>query len=500
MDKPRYNLIDESWIPVTDRGNASLGEIFVSHVCRALGGTPRQKIAVLKLLLAIAQAAVTPPDTAAWAALGPDGLGKACLDYLERWRDAFWLYGERPFLQMPVERAKKRPYSAIMPEVATGNTTVLTQFQLEPPVPDCLRALLLVCEMSLCLGGKKTDSACILTPGHVKKTARPGPGICHMGLLHSFLTGRSVLETVWLNLLTADAVAGMKTLPQGVGTPPWEAMPAGEDCPVARALKGSLMGRLVPLARFCLLREDGLHYTEGIVHPDYSEGVLDPSAAGDFSGSKPKMLWTDPEKRPWRSLTALLAFLQARKRQAGFDCLCLRAGLSRLPESGVTRFGIWSGGLKVSGNAGEQYVSGLDDNVESEADLDRDVIENEDWFPRLQQEMMTLEGMAKALYGAIMSYCREQHVEENSFARMGTGLFWELAEPLFQQLLDACAAQEHLPELRRTYERLAFRAFDAMCPHVTARQIAAWGAARPHRFGTTPSRKAGHATATGGKS
>ena len=122
MDTPRYNLIDEAWIPVADRGKASLKEIFASRTCRALVGTPREKIALLKLLLAIAQAANTPADTPAWAALGPDGLGKACLDYLERWRDTFYLYGQRPFLQMPVERAKLFSYGHIMPEIATGNS------------------------------------------------------------------------------------------------------------------------------------------------------------------------------------------------------------------------------------------------------------------------------------------------------------------------------------------------------------------------------------------
>ena len=179
MDTPRYNLIDEAWIPVADRGKASLKEIFASRTCRALVGTPREKIALLKLLLAIAQAANTPADTPAWAALGPDGLGKACLDYLERWRDTFYLYGQRPFLQMPVERAKLFSYGHIMPEIATGNTPVLTQFQYERPVPDCLRALLLVCEMSLCLGGrKKADHTCILTPGYTKGvTASTGPGM-----------------------------------------------------------------------------------------------------------------------------------------------------------------------------------------------------------------------------------------------------------------------------------------------------------------------------------
>lgn len=489
MDKEYFNLIDEPWIPVADMGNASLKQIFASHTCRALGGTPRQKIAVLKLLLAVAQAASTPANTAAWANLGPEGLGKACLDYLEHRHDAFYLYGTRPFLQMPVKRAKTVPYGAIMPEIATGNTTVLTHIQVEPPVPDSLRALLLVCEMSLCLGGKKTDPTCVLTPGYNKgKTARPGPGVCRMGLLHSFLTGRSLLETVWLNLLTDDDIAGVKNFPHGVGRPPWEEMPIGEDCSTARALKGSLMGRLVPLARFCLFEENGLHYTEGIIHPDYTEGVFDPSVAGDTSAAKAKMLWTDPEKRPWRSLAALLCFLDTRRPQPGFDCLYLREGLKRLGEGRVAHFGIWCGGLRVSSNAGEQYVSGMDDSVESETDLERDVIENETWFQNLQKELLALEDTAKKLYGAIQRYFKEFGAEEKTSARLGTSLFWELAESLFQELLDACEKSEHLPELHRAYTQRVLHAFDSVCPHVTARQIAAWGKSRPRRFDKPDSR------------
>lgn len=64
----------------------------------------------------------------------------------------------------------------------------------------------------------------------------------------------------------------------------------------ARALKASLMGRLVPLSRFCLLREDGLHYVEGIDHPDHLSGVIDPSAAADKAKTEFKMLWVDLEK------------------------------------------------------------------------------------------------------------------------------------------------------------------------------------------------------------
>ena len=146
--------------------------------------------------------------------------------------------------------------------------------------------------MGFGLGGKKTDNSVVLSKGYAKgKSAKPGPSVCHMGLLHSFLLGDSILETVWLNLLTRDIIADTRQWEEGIGTAPWEKMPEGEDCPTARALKASLMGRLVPLSRFCLLREDGLHYTEGIVHPDYQERMVDPSAAADKAKAKVKMLW-----------------------------------------------------------------------------------------------------------------------------------------------------------------------------------------------------------------
>ena len=173
-----------------------------------------------------------------------------------------------------------------------------------------------------------------------------------MGLLHSFLIGSNLQETLWLNLLTTQQVGLAAIFPQGIGTAPWEKMPDGEDCPVAQELRESLMGRLVPLCRFCLLAEDGLHYSEGLAHAGYKEGVCDPSVAVDHSGKEPKALWVDPDKRPWRELTSLLGFIEQSGRQ-GFQSLQVRAGLDRARD--VTEaFALWSGGLRVSSNAGEQ--------------------------------------------------------------------------------------------------------------------------------------------------
>ena len=219
----RYNLLDKAWIPIADMGKAGLLRVFGGRECRALGGTAVQKIAVLKLLIAIAQAAATPQDTQEWAAMGPDGLGERCTLYLEQWRDAFWLYGDKPFLQMPAcSKAELKPYGTAMPQVASGNTTLLTHLQLEPIMSDASRALLLVEQMGFGLGGKKTDNSVVLSKGYVKgKSAKPGPSVCHMGLLHSFLLGDSILETVWLNLLTRDIIADTGQWEAGIGTAPW---------------------------------------------------------------------------------------------------------------------------------------------------------------------------------------------------------------------------------------------------------------------------------------
>ena len=65
----RFNLIDEPWIPIADCGRVSLGQLFANPDYRALGGNPVQKIALMKLLLAIAQAAATPDDETGWQAM-----------------------------------------------------------------------------------------------------------------------------------------------------------------------------------------------------------------------------------------------------------------------------------------------------------------------------------------------------------------------------------------------------------------------------------------------
>jgi len=297
--------------------------------------------------------------------------------------------------------------------------------------------------------------------------------------LHSFLQGVSLQETIWLNFVTEENLRDIKVFPNAIGIAPWEKMPQGEDCPVAKSLKGSYIGRLLPISRFILLAEVGVHYSEGIAHQGYAKGVVDASVAVNFSTAKPKVLWVDPEKRPWRQLPALLSFLGSEKKGA-FDCLQLRIAIPRAKQS-CREFGLWSGGLRVSSNAGEQYVSGSNDFVESEFGLSSASL-GDIWFSMLKQEMDDLDGLSKIVYGTTRSFFKVQKAEGEKQAAQASNLFWQLCERKFQTLVNACDAGdmgEETKKLRHVFAGFANKSYNTYCPKDTARQLDAWAANCP---------------------
>ncbi|WP_330982671.1 MULTISPECIES: type I-E CRISPR-associated protein Cse1/CasA [Enterobacterales] len=480
----RFSLIEEPWIPVVDVGRVSLRQLFSEPHLRAFGGNAQQKIALMKLLQALCQSAVTLKDEQQWLALRPKGVSHAVLAYLDKWQDRFWLYGDRPFLQMPaIARAEIKPFGTVQPEVSTGNTTVLTERQSEKALSDADKALLLVVQMSLALGGKKTDNSVVLSAGYRGKTndkgkpatGRFGPGLAFLGLMHSFCVGETLAETFWLNLLTQKEIALFTQYPQGCGVAPWEQMPEGEDCAVARSLKQTLMGRLVPVSRFCLLAEAGLHYSEGISHSSYKEGLYDPSVLVNKKGKELKVQWINPGRRPWRELTSLLAFLSPQ--QSEWECEQLRMATDKASLS-QRCFGIWSGGLSVSSNAGEQYVSGSDDQVESLYWLDPAHL-GDSWFYHFKNEMSGLEGLAKTLYGSVSRWCREMKLEPKEYAARATEHYWQLCETQAQTLLESSPDSDQRLRLRKQFAEYVYRVYDATCSGQNARQLGAWAEARP---------------------
>ncbi|MFZ5366981.1 MAG: type I-E CRISPR-associated protein Cse1/CasA [Spirochaetota bacterium] len=498
-----YNLVSEPWIPIAGGIRASLQDIFSDNgpTYHSLVGDPIQKLSLFKFLLAVVQSAWTPTDIKEWKEMGVQGMKNAVRAYLTKWKEVFYLYGEHPFLQMPqIKGAKIKTYGTFLPMVATGNTTVFTELNVEHNLSDAERALLLIRLMSFALGGKQIDGDFPpLSHGYDKsKSARPGPGVGSKGLLHSFVLYKDLLYSLWLNLFTEEEIRrDMQFFTAGLGVVPWEQMPSGEDDSIARQLKRSYIGRLVPLSRFVLFEKEGLHCIEGVSHSTHEDGIFDPSITVNFTEKKPIVKWANVERRPWRELVSLLSFMDAASQK--WNCLQLKHSFDRLASLSLPEregFTLWVGGMQISNKAGEQYFSGNDDFVESEVQFACSVLTREaTFFANLQKQMQMLEEVEKLLKENIKGYYAEignkNGTTKSSFgsdmAKQGAQLFWQKAETVFPHIIHVCESSENedvsKQEIRKQIVLFAQQSYDFYCPHETAQQLDAWV---KHRSITVP--------------
>ncbi len=501
-----FSLIDEPWIPVIGDSRKSLWEIFSEKDIVGLGGSPLEKIALFKLLLAISQAASTPKDEKDWLALQPEGLASAAKEYLGKWKGSFNLYGDKPFLQLPaIAAAKTFPIQSLNPEINMGNTTVLFDHSRERALTDADRALLLLMIVNFGFTGK-LDNTVVLSSGYSGKFNDKGkpsagatsPGLGYLGYLHTWMQSNSIWKTLWLNLWTLAALKQEKLqarFPVGLGRAPWESMPSGEDDEIARQLKGSLLGRLVPLGRFCLVKGAEIHCSEGIAYPSYKEGHADLTCALKQAKDGFQALWTNPEKKPWRELTSLLRFSDDKNE---FECLqsrmCLFTHINTLKQhSKNLPLEIWSGGLRVSPGTGKQFLKGTDDYVESILSLDMEDL-SEIWLIKLKSEMEHLDKRSKQLFACVAGYSKSLKKDRGSTEeaiKVAIRTYWENCEKYSQELVDTCFEDTSASDkdsdtesggielLHRKFYRMACDAYDAICPRGTARQMAAWVKNRP---------------------
>ncbi|GAK82814.1 CRISPR-associated protein Cse1 family [Vibrio ponticus] len=208
----------------------------------------------------------------------------------------------------------------------------------------------------------------------------------------------------------------------------------------------------------------------------HKEGLFDPSITTRLEGKELKVVWCDPERRPWRQLPALLAFVRQRNGING--CLQLKYALKKAIDNALEH-GVWSGGIKVNSNAGEQYLSGKDDVLESTLLLPQGAT-GEIWFEAYTRQMEALDKMAKRLFGCVSHYFKSQNKDGKAQAANATLAFWQLCERDAQQLLDGCDNPDAMDLIRRRFASYLLNTFDALCPNQTARQLDAWAKCRPN--------------------
>jgi CRISPR system Cascade subunit CasA len=478
----RFNLVDEPWIPVAGKGLASLEGIFSDTSLSALGGNPIQKIALTKLLLAICHAAYTPEDDQDWERLGASGMAKKAKAYLNEKKDLFWLYGEKPFLQMlrikniilKDKKEKNKEHKKLghgdFPNLPNNNNTILIQSESKNDMTDAEKALFILSLMSFALAGKQCHC-------NNKKPAIVGPSLGRACYLHTYLTGQLILETLFLNLLTLENIGDLRFLTGGVGIPVWEKE--------QKEISNTYLEMLVPVCRYTLLSDEGIYMMEGIKYPNHKEGWAELTMAINRNGKDIKVVQSKTEEKPWRSLTSILSF---NFDQTGYECRQLKYGMEKLNKTDFQDIRIWSGGLCVTGDQFGQKVKAEDDFVESEIQLNSQTLELT-WFNKLKHEMEELEDVAGKLKFSVYKANRRE-IKENkekdkradSVSKSAETLYWQLCERKFQELVNACAetSDEDTKKIRHLFAEFVKKAYNTYCPKDTARQLDAWAANRPN--------------------
>jgi len=512
----KFNLIDEPWIPVAEKGKVNLRQIFSDTSITSLGGNPVEKISVFKLLLAIAQSACTPETEDDWKKLGCNGMRQKVDSYLTGHYDCFWLYGEKPFLQMPAiakaEQADKKnnnPYeigNGTFPDLFPENNTMVTEYDCKTiSNDDAAKALFLISLENFSFYGKQVNNKLWLNGEEKGGIAKPGPSLGFSNCLHTFCFGSCISESIFMNLITKAELEDTKIFGTSIGTPFWEKMPVNETCEIAIKSKETLLGHLVPLSRFVLYTDTLIYITEGITY-HYSKADKKAGAAGadwieqSFSWKldkgEIKYLQADVNKKPWRSITALL---MNKAEEEKYSTETLRIFLNRIcSQKNLKQFTIWSGGLDVSGDSFGKKIKGNDDYVESEIQIGTSVYTDSNdirFYTNLTNELQFINKRKDILSECITRYYLRltgsnpltasfkvrKSIREIK-AMLPEQSYWQLCETKFQQLVTACVEDlsgDKARAMHKIFNSFVMQIYDETCPKDSARQLEAWAENKP---------------------
>lgn len=233
MKNPEYNLLDEPWIPVRllDGTIADVGLLELlrrtTEIADLACELPTQSIAIQRLVLAIAYRVAPPRDARDWVRQWDEGAPtEQMIEYLERWRDRFFLFGGRfPFMQVADLRTAKEAVSGLeklIADVPNGEQFFTTRHGCALAcIPPSEAARWLVHAQAYDPSGIRSGA---VGDSQVKggKGYPIGPSWCgHLGLV--WLKGKELDETLVLNLVPTDAaqLRGVESSTEW-GTCSWE--------------------------------------------------------------------------------------------------------------------------------------------------------------------------------------------------------------------------------------------------------------------------------------
>ncbi|MCW5557278.1 MAG: type I-E CRISPR-associated protein Cse1/CasA [Verrucomicrobiae bacterium] len=469
------NLVSAPWIPAVrsdgTRDLFSLDDLFAqAHTLRDLAVKPHERIALMRLLLCITQAALDgPADEEAWENCGPL-IQPRVKEYLEKWRSKFELFGDgERFLQvanlMPGKSDDEgNPATKLDLSLATGNNPTLFDNAAGDPraVAAAHAALSLLTFQCFSPGGRigvaKWNGKD--TPG--KGSSNHAPCV-PSSMVHTLLLGDSLLETVRLNLLTHEMIADAFTGKRG--QPVWEQPPvgAGDSAAVDNATS-TYLGRLVPLARCIRLQPDGtsLILANGLdfpLFPAFREATATIIQRKEELGLLP----ASTGRSLWRQLGPI-----AVRRKSARDAIS--GPLALMHEFRSDEVGLWIGALVTDKAKIEDVVEGFYRVPRSMLDAPSRVA--------YERGVHHAEETESALIQAVKQFAHELKIGSPAYDHARQH-FWTRVEQSLPDLFAVArdlTLDDELPASAwgRAVQAAARDAYEQCCPCQTPRQIQAY--------------------------
>lgn len=489
------NLTTDPWIPiVTASGevrDVSLCDVFQSGATFTdLAVRPHERISLMRLLICISQAAIDGPTANADRESAFASLPSKAGDYLKKWKASFELFDRaHPFLQLanlekppkPLAKAKTKKNSASTEEgeteegtaaskldfaLSTGNNTTLfdnsAARQESRTFTSAQLARMLITFQCFSPGGRIGIAQWngVDTPGKGSSGHAPcAPG----AMLHSFVREENLLSTIQANLLTRALINSNYRKPWG--KPVWEMPPASfEDSGAIENATTTYLGRLMPLARAILLREDGksLLLANGLDYPSIPEFSTEPTATTVVKKDKSGLALVGAGNRAlWRELPALVI---KRADNTGGPLTLSEADDERATD-------LWVGALITD-------KASIIDTVEGVYHLPAR-LRNEPGRLVFEAEVSQSESASYALGSAAKVYRSSLELKPQGYPEKAFALrhYWTSVEqslPLLNAYISAPDGSDEGEAARRTWRSAIWRAardaYHLACPFGTPRQ------------------------------
>ena len=470
------NLTIDDWIPTLRadgrRELFSLQDLFAqAHQLRDLGVKPHERVALMRLLLCITQAALDGPvDEAQWEKCEPL-IQPRVRDYLIKWKHAFELFGDGQrfgqfsHLKPCKESNDGNAATKLDLALATGNNATLFD-NAAGDVRGLERARIAVSLVTFqCfspggrIGVAKWNGK--ETPGNGSSNHAP---CTPSSMVHTFVLGENLRSTIHRNLVTKETVMDIWGA-DGWGSPVWEG-PLQEHGDSAAAHNATLtyLGRLVPLSRAVHLHDDerSLILANGLDYPIFP-AFREATATVIKRKDELALLPASTPRSLWRQLSAISV-----KRRAGAEAPGGPLALNHVTDTSNST--LWVGALITD-------KAKIQDVVESTYSLPAGMFTE---FGRAAYErgVAHAEEREGTLIQAIKAYGLSLKVGSpaNDRARQH---FWTRVEQSLDKLFDLARNPDLVANLTdsewgRAVAAAALAAYEQSCPRQTSRQIEAY--------------------------